>query len=316
MALARDLSELPRAEARQQSDGWAPDAEPRFARVLIDKWADANAERNANYKRRTRFHLSSAGKCARALAFDALDLPASDPMDLSGIWNTTLGTLLHEAWQEALALTYPDAEIEVRSVVLNGDGSGYCDAKVTLPDGRVIVIELKSIGGYGFKSATGTIRKSTPAEGPKFEHVLQAAINGKHLGADEVVVAYLAKECLSLSVAKTNGIDELGRFTAEWTLTAEQFLPLAEEEEARVRGILDLLDEGTLPARKIPAPDVPKGAEIVDPSRGRWEVRKDGQIADTGSYWACDYCSHQTRCATTPSGRCSTDVLVDLGGAA
>lgn len=37
MALARDLSDLPKAESAQV-DGWAPDAEPRFAQVLVEQW--------------------------------------------------------------------------------------------------------------------------------------------------------------------------------------------------------------------------------------------------------------------------------------
>lgn len=316
-ALARNLSELPRAEARQQSDGWAPDPTPRFAQVLVEQWARRNDESGpkARASATARFRHSDAGACARKIAFAALDLPPSDPMDLAGVWNTSLGTEIHELWQAAIAELWPDAELEPKVTTIDGEGGGHIDAVLNI-DGRRIAVELKTSGGYGFKAATGTARKGTPAEGPKHEHIIQAALNGLAVDADEIVIAYLAKECLSVNVADRFGVSEPGRFLAEWSMDRDTYEPIARAESSRIRGILDLLDDGTLPARKIPAPDVPAGAEIVDPTTGRWEVHKDGQLVDTGSYWGCGYCSHASRCATTPSGRCSTEVLVEIGGAA
>lgn len=318
MALARDLSDLPRSES-QPADGWAPAAEPRFAQALVARWAARNDE--AGPKPRAvssaRFRHSDAGKCARAVAFAALDLPPSDPMDLPGTWNTSLGTLIHEAWQDALLHRFSgDVQCEPKVTTMDGAGAGHIDAVITQPDGRVSAVELKTVGGYAFKAATGTARKGTPAEGPKHEHIIQAALNGLAVDADEVVISYLAKECLSVNVADRFAATELGRFLAEWTIDRDTYEPVAQAEEARIRGILDLLDDGTLPARKIPAPDVPAGAVIVDPATGRWELSRDGRLVDTGSYWGCLYCAHQTRCASTPSGRCSTEVLVELGGVA
>lgn len=318
MALARDLSDLPRPAA-PQADGWAPDAEPRFAQVLVEKWARRNEQAGpkARASATARFRHSDAAGCARKLAFAALDLPPSDPMDLTGVWNTSLGTEIHELWQSAVAELWPDAELEPKVTTIDGQGAGHIDAVVTV-DGRRVAIELKTIGGFGFKNAVGAARKGTPAEGPKHEHVVQAALNGLAVDADEVVVVYLAKECLSVTAADRFGVDELGRFLAEWSIDRDTYEPIAQAEVTRVQGILGLLDDGTLPARKIPSPEVPSGAEIVDPSTGRWELRdRDGQLVDTGSYWACNgYCSHASRCATTPSGRCSTEVLVEIGGAA
>lgn len=315
--LAKDLSELPRA-ASSAGDGWAPDTEPRFVQLLAERWAAANeaAGPKARASAAARFRHSDAGKCSRVIAFAALDLPPSDPMDITGVHNTSLGTVLHELWQEAVAARWPDADIEPKVTTIGGIGAGHLDAVVRTDD-KVIAVELKTCGGYAFKSSTGTARKGTPAEGPKHEHVIQASLNGLAVDADEVVISYLAKECLSVNIAKSYGVDELGRFCAEWTIDRETYEPIARAEEARVQAIVDLLEDGTLPARKIPAPDVPKGAEIVDPAKGRWEQRdRDGAIVDTGSYWGCGYCAHQTRCATTPTGRCSTDVLVEIGGAA
>ena len=300
MGLARDLSTLP-ADDRTADDGRTPDPTPRFVGVLAAAWA-ANIDDNKPTAHGTRIRHSDAGKCARALAYTAADVPRSDPMDLTGAWNVTLGTKLHEAWQEALHAAYPDAEIEVKVRHDDLDASGHIDA-VIRADGRTIAYELKTIGGYGYKAAVGKARRGTPAEGPKTEHVLQAALNGVGVDADEIVVGYLAKECISVNQA--TGLDELGRFAAEWTFTRDEFEPLAAAEKARMNGVLALLDEeGLLAARKFPAGLLPAGAEIVDPAKGRWEARdSDGAIVDAGTWWACGYCPYRTVCASTSAGR-------------
>lgn len=325
MGLKADLSHLPRP-AKINADGWAPDPEPRFVHLLAEQWQaeDEAAGPKARAFPDARFRHSDAGGCARAIALSALDVPPSDPMDLTGVWNTRLGTLIHEAWQEVLRQRFPGATVETRVRSADGEGAGHIDATVQVEvprddDGptylHTVAFELKTIGGFGFKMAVG--ERGAP-QGPKHEHQVQAALNGKAVDADEVVVGYLSKEAISVNAAAKKRISELGRFCAEWTMTREQFLPLADAEEKRVLRILELVDEGTLPARVIPSPELPTGHRIVDPSTGRWEVRnEDDQVADTGTFWACAYCRYQSMCSTMPAERCSVDeVPVELGGAA
>ena len=165
------------------------------------------------------------------------------------------------------------------------------------------------MGGRGFKGAVGALRKGTPAEGPKAAHLLQAALNGRAIDADEVVVGYLAKECISKGEAKRFGIgDDLGRFAAEWTLTREQYEPLADLEAERVAGVLALVAEGTLAARK--SPEMPVGAEVTDPTTGDWVLRIDGEVVETGNTWTCSYCPYQTVCSTTEAGRIPVESVV------
>ena len=316
MPIARDLSDLPPADNR---DGLTPDPTPRFISVLADRWAEESDDDKATALG-TRFRHSDAGKCSRAIAYTAAGIPKSDPMDITGVWNTSLGSLIHEQWQEALAARFPDAEVEVKCATVGADGSGHIDAVIYdanggLPGGktsRVIAYELKTVGGFGFKAAVGAQRKGTPAEGPRTSHILQAALNGAAVDADEVIVGYLAKECISLNVAKRFGIgDDVGRFAAEWTLTREQYEPLARLEAERVAGILGLVDDGLLAARKTP--EMPAGAEITDPATGDW-VRTDGEmIEETGNTWECGYCSYQTLCATTDAGRIPIESVVTIG---
>lgn len=321
MALERDLSSLPKP-ASIEGEGVQPDAHPRFVDVLVNAW-DANRDDDKPTATGTRLRHSDAGKCARALAYTAAGIPRSDPMDLAGTWNVSLGTLLHEKWQDALQAAHPDAEVETKVSHDDLDASGHIDAVIRIPEGgewvdvpdddatptgasgfldKVIAYELKTIGGYGYKAAIGKARRGTPAEGPKVEHVLQAALNGVAVNADEIVVGYLAKECISVNQA--GDIPEVARFAAEWTFTRDEYEPLAAAEKARMAGILGILDDHQeLAARKFPAGLLPKGAEIVDPTKGRWEVRDGDDIVDTGSFWACGYCPYRTVCATTTAGR-------------
>lgn len=318
-----DRSDLPR------DTGLAPDATPRFVQVLVEHWMEEDAEHEATRTKSGKaFRHSDAGKCARLIGYKAVGIPASDPIDLTGIWNVNLGKLIHKEWQTALQAKFPGATVEVKVGLLDDQTIGYIDAVIRwdkatdVPEhlrgpgwsaegSYVIVYELKSIGGWGFKSCIGRARKGAVAEGPRTDHLLQGAVNGVAHGADEVVIGYLSKEALGKNIRVDNEVD---RFAAEWTFTPEQFEPVAEGEIARIEGILGVIDGGNLPKRVTP--EMPPGAEIVDPASGRWEQVADGKMIDTGSVWLCNYCSHQTLCAQTPAGRIPIESVVAIGKAA
>jgi hypothetical protein len=304
--LARDLSTLPKDSTTTQ--GCPPDSEPRFVHLLVERMQAHNDEagdKPTAYG--TRIRHSDAGKCARAIAFRALGVKG-EPMDQAGVWVTSLGTLIHEHWQDALQAVYPDAEVEPKLRIDGLDASGHADAVVN-HEGKRILVELKTTGGFGYKKKVGDRGQ---AEGPSYEHILQAALNGAAVDADEIVIAYMATEAISRQAAKgKKHITELTRFCAEWTFTREEYEPLARKEQERLQGILDVVDGGELPRRIIPSPELPKGAEIVDPLAGRFEVRDhDGRIADTGTWWSCQYCPFQSTCATTGSGRVPVSSIV------
>jgi hypothetical protein len=316
----KDLSDLPRGNGRT---GLLPDAEPRFIGVLVDKWA-AEADDNKPTALGTPFRHSDAGKCARAISYTAAKIPASNPMDLTGVWNTTLGSRIHEWWQEALAERWPDAEIEPKVRTVGADGSGHLDAVIRedlfneeMNEVRpwVTCYELKTVGGYGFKSSIGVARKGTPAEGPNPSHLYQAALNAAAVDADETVIGYLSKEAVGVGIGRSNNMTPLDRIAAEWTFTRDQYMPFAEKEAKRVAGILALVDEGTLSRRVVPD-EMPPGAEIVDPARSAWTVEVEGVTAQTGSLWGgqyCDYCKYLDLCSQTQPGRIPiSSVKVDL----
>lgn len=317
MAIVNDLSHLP----RRHGEGLQPDAHPRFIQVLVEKWAAESLEDKPHAIEGTRFRGSDAGKCARQIAYKDLGLPRQ-PMDLSGVFNTNLGTLLHDAWQEALQERFPGAQIEVKTRIDDCDGSMHIDAVLAWPDAAdvpeqvrgpgwseggdyVISYELKSIGGWGFKNSIGRA-KSRTADGPRSDHLYQAAFGGAAMDAHEVIVGYLAKEALGKKMRVDN---ELDRFVAEWTFTREQYEPLAAEESARVARIQKIIDDGEVPARHLP--EMPDGAKVMNPAEGIWELwatpegKSEPRLVDHGVAWLCDYCDFQEFCATTPAGRTS-----------
>lgn len=324
------IANLPRAKR----SGAVPDDTPRFAHLLAQRWhEDREAEGHRPTALGTPFRHSDAGKCARYLSYVAAGIPASDPMDLTGTWTTGMGTQLHDEWQAELQRRYPDAEIEVTVRSEGVDGSGHIDAVIRMegpavsaegdhPEPTVIAYELKTIGGFAYKHAVGAASKGKPAEGPKSDHLIQAALNGVAVDADEVVIGYLAREPISPVVANRFGLGEHQRFCAEWTYTRDQFTSVAADEAARVSGILALVDGGELARRIIPF-ETPLGAEIVDPSHGRWEQRAEGgDVIDTGVYWSegqgCwAYCRFASLCTALPSGRIpvasAVEVAVGMG---
>jgi hypothetical protein len=313
MPIDRDLSGLPRGEADQPT-GRKPDPAPRFGHILAEAWMEREHQREST--RLARYRHSDAGACARMLAYAALDVPISDLMDQAGIFITTQGSIIHEAWQQALVAKYGGAAtIEV--AVHDGDRGGHIDAEVyqgMTPTGEdspwVTVIEGKSVGGFRFKKAVGCPPAGRVAEGPSYNHIIQGALGAKARNADEMVVIYWTREAISVEAAARNGFDELGRIIAEWTYDRATFTAIAEAEIARVERVLKIVDAGELPKRVIPDPELPQGHVIVRPLEGGW-VQYDGQgiALRTGSTWHCNYCKYQTLCASHPAERVS---LVDI----
>lgn len=318
MPLARDHSDLPRAKATKE-EGWPPDKVPRFVDKLGERWlAEAQAEGpKPRAVPELRFRHSDAGGCSRAIAYAALDVPESNPIDQPAIFVMNIGSWLHEQLQGELNVRYGMAS-EVVCTIDGFEGSGHLDGELRLPGdevntGPLVVAEYKVVDGYAFKLAVG--ERGAP-KGPRWAYVVQGALNAFARGADELVVGLLSKGAIGVPTARRKGFGELQRYCAEWTLTRQQWEPIALAEMERVSGILTLVDTGLLPQRKIPDPELPKLHLITEPARGIWvELAHPGvdTIVNSGTTWQCDYCRWQDTCSLTKPGRTPTDVLVQLG---
>lgn len=299
--LKNDLSNLP-TPAKTSPDGCPPDPEPTFLRPYFDALRERHeaAGERPHAVAGTRFRHSMAGDCARAIAYHALRVPVSNPMDLAGMHVTGNGTRKHDEIQAEM----PSVDAEVACQIEGFDGSGSADGRL-----ENICWEHKNVGGFAFKLAVG---ERGAAQGPKMAHRIQGALNALAMGADLLVITYMTWEAISVGIAEWKGFTEEGRISAQWTFQREEWEPWAQAEVKRVTGILALVDEGQLPARKHP--ELPVGAVLTDPSSGAWQQTEGDAVIDAGSWWSCGYCRHQSICQDTASGRQPiAEVAVHLG---
>lgn len=241
----------------------------------------------------------------------------SNPPGLADSWRMGLGSMVHKFIEEIIPAAFPGAEHEVK---IQGEGldiSMHADIKVTIPalvtaqldgDGvkhhtitdpaKVVLVEVKTINGFGFKRAVGVARRGDVPEGARPSATLQGALAGYEVNADEVVVLLLSLELIGKAIAEGRGMSEIDTFCAEWTLPADVFIPLAERERTRLQAVLDVVANGDLAPRAIPDPSIPVGARITDPTKGAWVQFDEAgdRILNVGNTWQCGYCWDRDRC--------------------
>jgi len=210
-----------------------------------------------------------------------------------GHWSFQMGQMVHDWFDAWMPVAFPGIELEKQYHLPEKYGlkvGGNADAY--LPEdweGRSAAFELKSINGMGFKRAS----QGQNPDGPRDSALIQGALAGLGLDTDIVVIINQALEVTSKGVAKQKNIlHEEQRFSVEWLLTREQYVPIAEAEIARVK--LALACEDDAPRRPF---GIPAMAEITNPNTGHWvELSDDGVMTNTGSTWHCGYCIYQTQC--------------------
>ena len=266
---------------------------------LVGYWAEGSqAPSNPDG---TRWRGSQAGNCARQVAYATSGTEETNPPALSDNWNMGLGTMIHGIMEPAIARWLEDKKgtglkiTEEWETPLGEYGFGHADMVVESA-GAKYLLELKSINGFGFKQC---VEKN---QGPRWSHVLQGSLYAEAADADMLVIGYLAKELISKGRAASLGIDDIGRFAAEWHYSKEEFLPWAEAERERLEGITASVHGGT-PPELIPRrfshfdPDIPFGGEVTAPSSGKWLLlNEDGATLGAGTAWQCNYCRFQGKC--------------------
>lgn len=294
----KDLSDLPK------SHGHTPDKAPWLAPALADKWAETvDRQEPAMASEEARIRHSWAGDCARAMGYHVMDVEVSDELSVADFWRFGTGSVIHERWQEVIAVAFPSAEVEKEVVIEEIPSAGHIDlfipgghepSDIVLPLTNSVSVELKSINGFGFKKAVGARGE---AEGPRTSAVLQGSLNAHAADADEMKIVYLSLENLSPYELKKIGEHEWQRFAAEWTYTRDEYEALAQPEIKRMSKVLEYVDAGKLPPRQVPDDSMPKGARVTDPSKGSWTlVNTDGDIIQSGRTWRCDYCPFRRLC--------------------
>jgi hypothetical protein len=221
--------------------------------------------------------VSSSGKCARAVAFQISGLEPTDPPSVDSLVNFYIGDAIHDAVQSAIISRWPDAQTETLGVI--GDYlEGHSDVLYSAEDGKKVVCEIKSVSDFAFELATGATLKSNGrwrkkervVEGPKQEHLKQAAIYAIMHDAEYVAIVYVRK-----TAAKNESI------FWEWRYTLSELLDAAESEIRRHKDIVAMVRASRMPEREF------EGLVIVDPSKVKWP---------------CEYCSFRAACLTLGPG--------------
>ena len=264
-----------------------------FVHRIAEAWAEGSEA--PSQPEGTLWRGSWAGMCARKVAYMTTEQEKTDPPSTADYWRMGLGSVVHEllepAVQKWLANDNNVTVEEEISVSLGEHGNGHIDLVLNTSDGTKIVLELKTINGFGYKMAVER------GEGPRHSHVLQGSMYAHAVGADLLVIGYLSMENISPQRAESFGLDDIGRFACEWHYPEADFTPWALEETARLEGIAVAAHANgpeSIPRRFAHSdPDIPFPAEISDPRTGTW---RDG--TSFGKAWQCRYCDYQTRCIT------------------
>lgn len=303
--IAKDLSDLPTPAV---SHGTPPVTTPQFVSAVADAWYAQYLERGEHMRAKADERLPyrasfAAFRCDRQLYYAMDEEPRALP-SLADAYRMSLGSLVHSGLEPAIKSAFPNAQFEavvdLRSIGV--PGSAHADIVTFDENGAVdAVVEVKTVNGFGFKSMATDFKG--PPQGPRSGHVIQAALSALALKAKRVVIAYLAMESLSPSLAKyTEG--DLGRFAAEWHYNQDEYTRIAENEVARIRRIAAYVEDYAGDDRPIPTPyihdeEVIPNAYITDPSRGMYVVKDDADpnlIVETGRVWFCDYCDWRESC--------------------
>jgi len=308
MAIKKNLGDLPVVST---GNGVRPDTDPFIGRAIAKAWLDKNyQEGKAHAVEGSRFRFSMAGTCSRQLQYYINGEPVTNPPDAADAWRMGLGTMVHTAIQEYFEASmvngvfdcnYYEVEMETKTSIPEISGSGHVDMFFTLFDKdskpyRKVVVEIKTLNGFGFKvAATGF---KGPAEGPRRDHIKQAALSAYALDADDVIMCYVSMENVSPSIAGKYCDDpEFGRFTAQWTYSKAEWMPLAEAEIARVSSVLSQIDD---PSGGLVEPTIENDngllVSITDPATGRWELMHEDTLIDSGRAWQCGYCRYRDTC--------------------
>ena len=252
--------------------------------------------------RGTMLRYSSAFSCARQQGYAALGADQTEPMDEAGAWVTGLGTIVHEAAQDAISRRFPSAQFELSSQ--NQEVSGSCDALISVDDlgsaygGTHALWELKTMGTFSFDMQVGWNRmrgtfKDGGPQGPAVKAIAQAGMNAlgimrenPEIDIQTIVMGSLSFEALSKQKASNMGVEGLNRFVAEFEIPRSEWEPIAQVEINRMQSIYNLLYEAQLPER-IALDD---NGDVIRLN------------PETGRAWQCEYCPFKSTCLKDGDG--------------
>jgi hypothetical protein len=231
----------------------------------------------------THLRGSTALNCARAIAFEAMQVEPAVPLSTEALVIFDVGHAYHDRIQAGLHERF-GAQLEVVcSWWPEYDMSTHADAVYPLPSGNVAV-EIKSAKAYAYDLVVKGNPYDHTGPGPKREHLIQAGLSGLSPGVDAkwVHMIYLNKDTGEMAEWLIGVHTPLVHLGGDCTVAT-----LTHDELARQDAILRLVQAGTMPAREIP-------------NFGLVRTRPPA-ASSKDKPWNCRYCAWQPHCAQQPA---------------
>lgn len=292
----------------------SPSTSSRFMEPVAAQWF--NEYLDSEHASRSRaipelpLRASSVGtRCDRALWYDLAGFEETNPPDAAATFRMRLGQLVHDAFDNAIKAlpTFGQLDDQQRKhgwfteeavdlSPIGFPGSAHGDLVRYEHGVAQEVLELKSASGYPFKVAVTTFGGGP--QGPRLEHILQAALVAVALKAPKITVGWVSLEPISPDLATRMNLTELGRFVAEWTYDTAEYEELVAQEAARQVRLLRMVEANLRPERSLSMLEGPAGAVISDIESSKWQVVSpvDGRITAAGKTWFCGYCRYKDQC--------------------
>ena len=228
----------------------------------------------------TLMRCSDAGSCERARSFKAAEIPPSELFDTRTLIAFELGNSLHEVIQAAFS-GQEDFEFESEAIVTFEDPSisisGHTDGIITFPSGKKIILEIKTMSGYG--------AKTTFSSGPKRSHVAQAGLYALGADAQGVLIVYVSKESVMRSPIKPGSI-------ASWYYDMEDEV-YADESLSDV--VAAEIERFARPTRAVERGMIAE-ALICDDDGYLNSMEPSGGYGTRTKWWECGYCLYNSLC--------------------
>jgi hypothetical protein len=232
----------------------------------------------------TLLRCSDAGSCERQRGFNAILAKPTERRSAETLMAFELGNAIHDSLQAMmLELEDFDTQVEVPVDLSNMVSlSGSCDAfMVNKETGKSFVVEIKTMSGFG---AVRTFHGS-----PKREHVAQAGLYAEGLGADGILIVYVAKEA---AYRKTGGVRP-GEIAQWYYEMDEEVYPdtsvrdVVDEELVRFQRVQIALENQMLP---VPIAYSDDSVDFI--------VDFPGPFGEPSKHhhWECRYCVYNSAC--------------------
>ena len=241
----------------------------------------------------TLMRCSDAGSCIRKRGFAAIEAPETEEIGPETLLAFEIGNSIHEVLQEAF-LNDPGLEVEVETPIdlshLGVSLSGHTDGIITMPNGTKIILEIKTMSGFGAKMH---FRGE-----PKREHVAQAGLYALGVEADGILLVYVSKESDFRSGIRPGQIAQWYYGLDDEVFFGESVRSITEDELSDCADIESIVKNGMIPAPLVPNDT---GAKVL--------VEDPPDYGGKGSPWNCRYCLYNSLCRTVGPGDVSIDIV-------